>query len=303
MTFRQRKFEMICEKLKMDIDTSTLRNEPIAFVVNPSIWYKKMYPTGILVLSDYLASKGFSNQILDSKMHNKKIYLLSDREQMLTAHILKKNYKIICFSSTHKEFAEIVRMNHVIKSADPSLYTIVGGSQPTYRHSDYLNNGFDFICLGEGEKTLTEFCSEVLNDTRKWESIPGLVYKHGTKVIINKPRNLMSEHELDKNDFSAYQKIDPRYLAMNVEVIRGVPLRTGMILTTRGCPYSCSFCGCPSIFGSKLRFRPLDSIDKEIAYLKKHFQIEGVWIVDDTFTVNRSHSLNVAKILKKHNII
>ena len=106
----------------------------------------------------------------------------------------------------------------------------------------------------------------------------------------------MTEEELQTDVFSAYEKIDRRYFEVNVEIIRGLPLVGALLLTTRGCPYDCSFCGCGLIFGRGLRFRPLESIRKEIAYLKTEHRIEGIWIVDDTFTVNKQHAIAVARI-------
>ena len=86
-------------------------------------------------------------------------------------------------------------------------------------------------------------------------------------------------------------------------IIRGLPLRGALLHTTRGCPYSCSFCGCNLIFGRNLRFRNLSVIEKEIKYLKEIKKIEGIWIIDDTFTINKEHIIGVAKILKKYNLI
>ena len=75
------------------------------------------------------------------------------------------------------------------------------------------------------------------------------------------------------------------------------------MLTTRGCPYVCSYCGCNLIFGHKLRLKSLENIEKEIKYLKQEFNIEGVWIVDDTFTINYDHVVGVSRILKKYGLV
>jgi radical SAM superfamily enzyme YgiQ (UPF0313 family) len=86
-------------------------------------------------------------------------------------------------------------------------------------------------------------------------------------------------------------------------LIRGFPLKGAMIMTSRGCPFSCSFCGCGLIFGKKIRYYSLDHIEREIKHLKANFHIEGLWIADDTFTVNIEHVKNVGQILKRHGII
>jgi len=278
-----------------------VRPEDIVFVINPSLWYQCMYPTGILCLSSYLDLHGFPNTILDSGTHPRNIPL-ARREEAILQRLLELNPRVVCFSCTHMEFAEVERLNASLKQRNDRIITIVGGSQPTYRTSDFLDNGFDFVCVGEGEKTLLQFVQEVFEDTRRWEAIAGLVWKDRGKVISNPPRPLMTDAELGFDLISAYQKIDARYFDFGVEIIRGLPLVGALLLTTRGCPYNCSFCGCNSIFGRKIRHRPIESIEREISYLTREKHVEGIWILDDTFTVNKNHALAVANILKAHQV-
>lgn len=278
------------------------RPEDIVFVINPSLWYQCMYPTGILCLSSYLDEHGFPSLIVDSGPYPQKIPL-GEREKTILRRLQELKPKVVCFSCTHREFDEVVRLNYAIKSFDKHLVTIVGGSQPTYRTSDFLDNGFDFVCVGEGEKTLLQFVEHVSKGMAQWQSIAGLVWKADGRVTFNPPRPLMTEAELHFDLVSAYQKIDPRYFDFGVEIIRGLPLIGALLLTTRGCPFSCSFCGCNSIFGRKLRFRPIESIEREVRYLTAEKQVEGIWILDDTFTVNRDHAMAVAKILDQHHVV
>lgn len=274
----------------------------IIFIINPSIWYQNMYPSGILCLSGYLKSRGFDNLILDSKISLKKIDE-PKREKMILSKIKEIRPKVICFSSSHKEFDEVVRMNNQIKKMNNKVITIVGGSQPTYRGEDFLNNGFDFISIGEGEITLCEFIKEIFNKSYQWGKIRGLGWKSGKRNIFNQGRELMDEGDINSVGIPPYDKIDKRYFEINVGTIRGLPLRGALLLTTRGCPFSCSYCGCNLIFGRKLRFKSFENIEREIKYLKDNYDIEGVWIVDDTFTVKEEHVIGVSKILKKYDII
>lgn len=57
------------------------------------------------------------------------------------------------------------------------------------------------------------------------------------------------------------------------------------------------------IFGRELRFRSFENIEQEIKYLKEQYDIEGIWIIDDTFTIKKEHAISVSHILKKYNII
>lgn len=279
------------------------RNEDIVFVINPSLWGQNMYPSGILCLSGFLEGQGYPNVILDSRLVRSLAAGRQEREAAVLARIRECRPRLVCFSSTHREFGEVVRLNAAVKAIDPSVTVIVGGAQPTYRASDFLENGFDFACIGEGEKTLHEFCAEVFSGRRAWNSVRGLCWNDRGAMVLNPARELMAEEELNAAGVLPYERIDPRYFDMNLMAIRGLPLKGALLLTTRGCPFSCSYCGCNLIFGRKLRFRSLACIEREVAYLKARFGIEGVWIVDDTFTVNKGHCLAVAQVLKRYGLV
>lgn len=282
--------------------TPKCRPEDVLIVINPSLWYQNMYPTGILCLSSYLSMHGYLNCLIDSKLHPHKIPF-QERMRLVVERVLSLKPRVVCFSSTHKEFDEVVQLNSAIRTANPDIITIVGGSQPSYRMSDFITHGFDFVAIGEGEKTLLEFLRAVLDTPGEWAQIDGLVWKRDGAPVVNRRRAFMSSEELGFSVISAYQQLDDKYFEMGVEIIRGLPLVGGLLLTTRGCPFECSFCGCASIFGQKLRRRPLGTLDEELYYLKHSRGVEGVWIVDDTFTIDAKHAIGVAKLLKKYELI
>jgi radical SAM superfamily enzyme YgiQ (UPF0313 family) len=262
-----------------------------------------MYPTGILCLSGYLEKTGYRTTVIDSAIFPGTLPAQGLREQAVIERVKALRPAVVCFSSTHREFAEACRLNKAVREALPGVFTIVGGSQPTYRASDFLENGFDFVCRGEGEKTLKEFCDMALSGRGEWNAIPGLCWNREGRPVFNPARELLTEAELDAAGVLPYEKIDPRYFGLNLMTIRGMPLRGALLLTTRGCPYNCSYCGCNLIFGRKLRFRSLKTLEAEVAYLKERFGVEGLWIVDDTFTVKRGHCEGVAAILKGHGMV
>jgi radical SAM superfamily enzyme YgiQ (UPF0313 family) len=281
-----------------------MKAEPVEvmFVINPSLWYRAMYPSGIIFLAAYLRQQGITCKIIDSALSQKRIPAKA-REDLVLHAIRESKPKIVCFSASHIELAEVVRLNKRILEIDSTVKTIAGGSQPTYRPEDFLSNGFDFVCTGEGENTLLDFVLQARNPRPEWTTVKGLAWKNGGKIMHNLHRELMTEPEIDNLPMPAYDLIDRRYFEINTGLIRGLPLRGAMLLTTRGCPFNCSFCGCNLIFGRRLRYKSLVKIEEEIVYLKEKFNIEGLWIIDDTFTINREHVRGVSNILKRHNII
>lgn len=274
----------------------------VVLVINPSLWYKPMYPSGILYLTGHLRQHGVTCKIIDASLATKFISPKKRNNAVIEA-ICKIKPDLVCFSASHIELSEVVSLNSELKKAAPQIRTIVGGPQPTYRPTDFSDNGFDFICIGEGEKTLLEFVIEGRKEKPQWDIVKGLIWKNGNKMVRNPDRELMTEAELNELAMPAYDMIDKRYFQTNAGIIRGLPLRGAMLLTTRGCPFNCSFCGCNLIFGHKLRLKSLENIEKEVAYLKNNFDIEGIWIIDDTFTINKQHLRGVSEILKKYGIV
>lgn len=278
------------------------RREDIVFIINPSLWDNNMYPCGILCLSGYLEKNGFDNIILDSKISSRKVKNPLS-EKIIVDKIKEIKPKIVCFSASHREFDEVVRINNALKQLDAGIFTLIGGPQPTFRAQDFLDNGFDFVCIGEGEVTLYNFVQEVFNQSYQWDKIKGLAWRSQAANIYNQQRELMTVEDINSVSRLPYEKIDQRYFDINIGTIRGLPLRGALLLTSRGCPFSCSYCGCNLIFGRKLRFRSFKNIEQEIKYLKEHYDIEGIWIVDDTFTIKKEHAQGVSRILKKYDII
>lgn len=274
----------------------------IVFIINPSLWYADMYPSGVLCLSGYLEYMGFKNTILDSKLSNKRLSL-SQRENIIIDTIAKLEPRVVCFSSTHLEFNEVVRINEMIKRINEKIITIVGGAQPSYRATDFLDNGFTFVCIGAGESTLYEFVQEIFNETYRWNMIQGLAWKNSGSLVCNEMRDLNSDAETIDRAMPAYNKIDTRYFDMKIDIIRGLPIKGATLLTSRGCPFSCSYCGCNLIFGKRLRFKPRALIEAEIKYLRDTYDIEGIWIIDDTFTIHTPHAIETCDILKRYNML
>ncbi len=275
----------------------------IVLIINPSLWFKPMYPSGIMYLASYLRLKGISVEIIDGAI-TKKVIPIEEREELVINTVLQKKPRIVGFSASHLEYDEVSRINRNIQSKDSSIISIVGGSQPTYRPEDFVQSGFRFICIGEGEIVLHNFVLESRKSDSQWASVNGLIWKTIDGNVQKNPScELMAEKEIDDNFLPAYDLIDKRYFDFNAGIIRGLLMKGAMILTTRGCPFKCSFCGCNLIFGKKLRKKSIEKIDQELAYLKNNYGVEGVWIIDDTFTVNREHVTAVSKLLKKHGLV
>ncbi|MGY5865771.1 MAG: TIGR04013 family B12-binding domain/radical SAM domain-containing protein [Candidatus Thorarchaeota archaeon] len=132
-----------------------------------------------------------------------------------------------------------------------SVIIIGGGPHASARPKELLENGFDLIVVGEGERTFPELLWNLIND-RNPHDIEGVVGKN--TVDCPRPR------DLPPLNLSNYP---PFALGKNI---------LGPVEVTRGCPYSCKFCCTPFLTGGRVQHRTVESI---VEWLKRAVDERG----------------------------
>jgi len=132
-----------------------------------------------------------------------------------------------------------------------SVTIIGGGPHASARPKELIDNGFDFVVVGEGEKTFPELLWHLLNDQDPHD-ILGVVDKDRTDCP--RPRDIPPVN-LDE--------FPPFALGKNI---------LGPVEVTRGCPYSCKFCCTPFLTGGRVRHRSVESI---VEWLKRAVDMSG----------------------------
>ena len=183
----------------------------------------------------------------------------------------------------------------LIKKHFPDLPVVMGGPYVTSEAEDALQNAaIDYLVIGEGEIAGLN----LFNALEKGEDpagIKGVVFKRNGNLISTG----MDEpvQDLDTLPMVAWDMIDlERYLhnpdrptPMNLHV---KTQRSAPILTTRGCPYQCTYCH--RLFGKKLRKRSVEKVIEEIRYLKELNKIEEIEIIDDVFNLDNKWAMDFA---------
>lgn len=179
----------------------------------------------------------------------------------------------------------------IIKTLNPQIMTVIGGPHPSAKPHDSLEfyqELLDFAFIGEAEIGFPNLV-EKLKKKRCFknailQNIPGLIWRQDGVIKINKPEFAM---DLDTLDFPSWDLIKP-------ETYPHAPLGgfasrfpVGYILTSRSCPFQCTFCAAKATHGSVFRQRTLASVMKEVRYLIKKRGIKELHILDDNFTLNR----------------
>jgi radical SAM superfamily enzyme YgiQ (UPF0313 family) len=133
----------------------------------------------------------------------------------------------------------------------------------------------DFAFQGEADVTFPEFLRR-RSAPGAWPQIEGLAWRVNGSVHVNPPPARIQD--LDRLPQPAYDLAD---LAVYRNYVG--------LLTSRGCPFSCTYCE-GSVFRRKLATHSVDRIFAEIKFLKKHYSIAHLGLVDDTFTALRDRA-------------
>lgn len=178
-----------------------------------------------------------------------------------------------------------------IKQKSPETKIITGGTHATINPEQSLTliPETDILVRGEGEITL----KELLNNNLNPRGINGTSYFSGNQIIHNPEREKIED--LDSLPF-----IDRDFFAKDPYQENG-NLKS-VIMGSRGCPYTCTFCSAPLTSGRKIRTRSVENIVDEMEMLKDKYNINSVHFLDNDFIYNKDRVLHLAEEIQKRDL-
>ncbi len=213
------------------------------------------------------------------------------------------NPDVIGFTSFTMEFKSALKMAEIAKSLNPKVKIIFGGPHVSNVPEDSLKNrATDFIFRAEAEEGFPRLIEELIKQKNNrnykpdFKKIPCLGWKNKNKIILNPIKLLENLDSLAFPDFDLleFNKYPKLYLAKKHP--------SAPILTSRGCPFNCTFCTAKQLSGTKWRFRSAENIIKEIKILKEKYNIQEFQIWDDNFTMNKERAKKFCDLLIKENL-
>jgi len=174
---------------------------------------------------------------------------------------------------------------------------IVSSSDSTDHYERYLQEGADFILLGEAEQTLLELIVSIEQGQKDFLQIPGLAFKQKKAITKTIRRAILKELDSlpfpawDLLDINAYRKLwlkHKGYFSLNMA-------------TTRGCPFKCNWCAKP-IYGNRYNCRSPQNVVTELKILKENFHFDHIWFCDDIFGLKPGWVHEFADLIEKEKL-
>ncbi len=174
---------------------------------------------------------------------------------------------------------------------------IVSSSDSTDRYEMYLNEGADFILLGEAELTLLHLVNTIGEQDKDLFQLEGLAFKHNNAVVKTKRRDVIKE--LDSLPFPAWDLVD-------IEPYKKIWLKSSGYFsmnmgTTRGCPFKCNWCAKP-IYGNRYNSRSPEHVITELLMLKERYHFDHIWFCDDIFGLKPGWLNAFADLVEKNTL-
>lgn len=243
---------------------------------------------GISYISAFLKKHG----------HNTKLFILSSflgrKNKILIDDYLKKFYpKLICFTAVTTQYPFIASIASYIRSHYPGIYLLVGGPHVSLNPERIFFDGFNALCIGEGEYPTLELVSQLERRTVP-SSIPNLWIRQGEDIEKNPTRPFL--HDLDNLPF-ADRTIWQKW----------IPQVGSVVLLGRGCPFQCTYCSNHALkklaSGNYVRLRSTGNILEEIKMITDRFEAtKDIYLEIETIAINKEWAIELCGKLEMLNL-
>lgn len=240
--------------------------------------------SGLGYLAGSLIAKGIDVKILDfnNNQENQKDRLYNE---------LKNGYKTVGFSVKVNTILSAIKIAQWCKEFSKDIILVVGGPGVTVVGQQFLDGYkiFDYAFIGETEDSITDFMPYIYEGNKYIKDIKGLCYRQDEKNISNPVDIPLTLDTIPFPDYSVFDIFDG---SKNV-----YPL-----VTSRGCPYDCSYCSVKIISGKRFRTRSPENVIEELKQAKKRYGVNRFEILDDTFTQDIKRAKKICELIIKEKI-
>lgn len=249
-------------------------------------------PLGTLFAASLMREQGYDVALYDAMLAESEAEWAAalDRYQPRYAVLFEDNFNYLSKMCLLNMRQAAFTMSQMAK--ERGITVIVCGADATDHYRAYLQNGADYVILGEGEITLTELMA-ALEAHQPLAHIPGLAFAD----TLTPARPVMKN--LDALPFPAWDLVETdKYRRIWLEKHGYYSVN---MVTTRGCPYKCNWCAKP-IWGQRYNVRSPENVIAELIWLRDNVQPDHIWFADDIFGLKPGWVQRFADLVEEHHL-
>ncbi|MBP7652244.1 cobalamin-dependent protein [Candidatus Dependentiae bacterium] len=251
----------------------------------------KQEPLGLLYIASYLKKYNYDVSITDAFSFG-----LSGED--IIEEISKEKPDVIGFSVLTSGGKIALDLTKLIKKKFPEILIVLGNIHPSIFAEHYLKNkSADIIVHDEGEVTFSEIVIK-FNQKNKWNDIKGISFiDDAGKFVTTEKREVLEN--LDEIPVPARELIPINQYRMqfyfhpyaNTQYYK-------MIMTSRGCPYKCSFCTVHK--SGKIRYHSVERVRDELKILLDGYNSKFIFFMDSLFMSSRKRVLDICNMINEN---
>ena len=252
-----------------------------------SVLANRMPPIGIMQLASWLEKFGHQVQLHDclgpyappTIAENAEIVLAGDPE-------------MVGFSATTSGFMDAVEIATYIRERRPGIRIAFGNVHVSSLGAPILEHfpEIDYLIIGEGEGAMLD-----LADGKPLKAIGNLIYRDDSgRTRINPRRDRILD--LDELPFPAYEKLAGFPNAYHLPLFAYEKRYGATMITSRGCPYTCSFCD-RTVFERLYKTNSAQYTYDHMKYLRDRFGVHHINMYDDLFTAKKQRVMDLCDLL------
>ena len=252
-----------------------------------SVLANRMAPIGILQLASWLEKHGHPTQVHDCLGPYAPPTIEENAEQVLTT-----DPEMVGFSATTSGFMDAVDLAAYIKARRPHVKIFFGNVHVSSIGAPLLEHfpEIDYLCIGEGEGAILDI-AEGLAD----KDVANIIYRGSDGQPVINPRRARIL-DLDELPFPAYEKLAGFPHGYHLPLFSYEKRWGATMITSRGCPYTCSFCD-RTVYERLYKYNSAQYVYDHIKHLRDNFGVHHINIYDDLFTASKKRIFEMCELL------
>ena len=246
---------------------------------------------GLAYLAAVLEERGFKVWVVDAHPFGQ------GGLSLLPLMVKRIKPDVVGITSTTSSISLAYEAADVVKRVSPGSTVVMGGPHVTFLDREALKEceALDVVVRGEGEETLIEVV-ERLEDGRSLKGVLGVTYRGPYGRAVREPDRPLIE-DLDSLPFPSY-----RHLPLDLYRSFGLKPPSLPVVTSRGCPFKCSFCVAWRLYKGKWRKRSPSNVVDELEHHVETYGVTDFSFVDDLFTLSRRRVKEICREIRRRGL-